>query len=250
MKRKTVLATSVAAIAAVTLLGGTLAWFTQEGEKTNFLATDQLNVQLKEPNYEDTLEEGKDTFEGVTPGDVVVKDPTFYLAENSINARVQYRVVVSFKPNDGNTFEEGENTLDKIVKFGNGEGENFDELKVDGKSVALKNKLGDDKYATDWTGLDVNNNRTFDDGDILTEGKEVPAFSNVKFEGAAMTNYYQQGKFTITVEYRAIQAEHTHAVDMDDENLVYEKEPAPDATNVDTQTGTDADATGAADGQN
>jgi predicted ribosomally synthesized peptide with SipW-like signal peptide len=208
MKRKTVLATSVAAIAAVTLLGGTLAWFTQEGEKVNKLQTGNLHVTLNEEYTEND-------YKNVVPGDYVAKKPIF-TNDGSIDARLQYRVVVTCPLSEATDVAHTTDPTQAIqFGFGDGKSEKFDPI-----NLTLEKKTADDgaiTYESAWTDLDSD-----DEGNILAKGETATAFDHVYFVGDKIFNDFEAQNLEIKVEYRALQADNTKDVDM--EKVSYEKE--------------------------
>ena len=73
MKKKIVSTILVAALAATAVIGGTLAYFTDEDAKTNVLTVGNVDITLTEPGWEATgKEEAKDAY----PGEPLAKDPT------------------------------------------------------------------------------------------------------------------------------------------------------------------------------
>lgn len=87
--RKNKLIASIVAVAliAVVAIGGTLAYFTDSDEATNVFTMGKVDGDLTEPEW-NPEEDGKD----VMPGDLIDKDPTITLAEDSQDAYVRFAV--------------------------------------------------------------------------------------------------------------------------------------------------------------
>lgn len=64
------LATSLAAVAVI---GSSLAYFTDKEEKTNTLTIGNVDIELTEPKWDET---GKEEAKEMFPGEAVAKDPT------------------------------------------------------------------------------------------------------------------------------------------------------------------------------
>lgn len=63
----------VIALAATAVIGGTLAYFTDDDEATNTFTVGNVSIDLTEPNWEGT---GKEDAPEVYPGEALAKDPT------------------------------------------------------------------------------------------------------------------------------------------------------------------------------
>ena len=73
MKRKIITLSLIVAMAATAVIGGTLAYFTDEDEKNNEFTVGNVDIELAEPGWDETGEEDADT---VYPGEPLEKDPT------------------------------------------------------------------------------------------------------------------------------------------------------------------------------
>ena len=104
-KRKLMLVAITLCMAAILLAGGTLAYLTDTDQQTNTFTTGHVALELDEGKIT-TSTDGKwestdqndrtsdpQTYK-VFPGDVVVKDPTIHIGENSEDAWVAAKIVV------------------------------------------------------------------------------------------------------------------------------------------------------------
>lgn len=73
MKRKILALVLCVAMLAIAVVGGTLAYFTDDEAKTNTFTVGNVNITLTEPKWEAT---GKAEAEDVYPGEPLAKDPT------------------------------------------------------------------------------------------------------------------------------------------------------------------------------
>lgn len=73
MKRKTLAICLVVALAAIAIIGGTLAYFTDDDTATNEFTVGNVEIDLTEPNWDD---HGSAEAETVYPGEPLDKDPT------------------------------------------------------------------------------------------------------------------------------------------------------------------------------
>lgn len=73
MKRKTLAICLVVALAAIAIIGGTLAYFTDNDTATNEFTVGNVDIDLTEPNWDD---HGRVEAETVYPGEPLDKDPT------------------------------------------------------------------------------------------------------------------------------------------------------------------------------
>ncbi len=89
MKKKiALLALSLATIALIGV-GATLAYFTDNATAENVLTMGKVDIELDEPNFDgDENNELKD----VLPGDVITKDPTITVAEDSEDCYVRTKL--------------------------------------------------------------------------------------------------------------------------------------------------------------
>ena len=72
-------------------VGATLAYFTDNDSATNIVTMGHVNIELKE----DAWTYGEDGITGVTPGQVLEKDPTITLVGDSLDAYVRIKLVVT-----------------------------------------------------------------------------------------------------------------------------------------------------------
>lgn len=72
-------------------VGATLAYFTDNDSATNIVTMGHVNIELKE----DAWTYGEDGITGVTPGQVIEKDPTITLVGDSLDAYVRIKLVVT-----------------------------------------------------------------------------------------------------------------------------------------------------------
>ena len=73
MKRKIITLSLIVAMAATAVIGGTLAYFTDEDVENNEFTVGNVDIDLTEPGWEET---GKKDAETVYPGEPLAKDPT------------------------------------------------------------------------------------------------------------------------------------------------------------------------------
>ncbi len=73
MKKKIIALCLVIALAATAVIGGTLAYFTDEDDATNTFTVGNVDITLTEPNWEGT---GSQDAPEVYPGEALAKDPT------------------------------------------------------------------------------------------------------------------------------------------------------------------------------
>lgn len=86
MKRKTLAICLVVALAAIAIIGGTLAYFTDNETATNEFTVGNVDIDLTEPKWDD---HGSAEAETVYPGEPLDKDPTVEnIGENPCFVRV------------------------------------------------------------------------------------------------------------------------------------------------------------------
>ena len=73
MKRKIITLSLIVAMAATAVIGGTLAYFTDEDVENNEFTVGNVDIDLTEPDWDQT---GKKDAETVYPGEPLAKDPT------------------------------------------------------------------------------------------------------------------------------------------------------------------------------
>lgn len=73
MKKKIIALALVLCLVAVAVVGGTLAYFTDEDNAKNEFTVGNVDIDLTEPNWDET---GKEEAEDAYPGEPLAKDPT------------------------------------------------------------------------------------------------------------------------------------------------------------------------------
>ena len=73
MNKKIITAGLAGALAVTAVVGGSLAYFTDEAEKTNTFTVGNVDITLTEPNWEGN---GSDDAPAAYPGEPLAKDPT------------------------------------------------------------------------------------------------------------------------------------------------------------------------------
>lgn len=74
-------------------VGATLAYFTDADKATNTITMGHVDIDLDEPNYDP--EDDDDTVEDIVPGQVITKDPTITVAEDSQDAYIRAIITLS-----------------------------------------------------------------------------------------------------------------------------------------------------------
>ena len=80
MKKKIMAVCLTVCLAAVAVIGGTLAYFTDKDEAENVFTVGNVNIDLTEPNWD---AEGSKDADTVYPGEPLKKDPTVTVDEKS-----------------------------------------------------------------------------------------------------------------------------------------------------------------------
>ena len=73
MKKKIISVVLVISLLAIAVAGSTLAYFTDNDEKTNTFTVGNVDITLTEPNWD---AQGKEEAKDMYPGEAVAKDPT------------------------------------------------------------------------------------------------------------------------------------------------------------------------------
>lgn len=73
MKKKIIAVCLIVAMAAIAVVGGTLAWFTDTDDADNVFTVGNVDITLTEPNWEGS---GSNDAPEVYPGEPLAKDPT------------------------------------------------------------------------------------------------------------------------------------------------------------------------------
>ena len=102
MKKKIMSLCLVVALAAVTVVGGSLAYFTAKADKTNDFTVGNAKIELEEGDWDAALAADPNVHKNLAPGETVVKDPKV----NNIGANPVYiRVKVEDKSGLDVTFQ-------------------------------------------------------------------------------------------------------------------------------------------------
>lgn len=91
MKKKILALVLCVALAAVAIVGGTLAYFTDTDDKTNTFTMGKVDITLTEPNYKPDSDEKLKVF----PGESYAKDPTITVASDSEECWLVATVTIS-----------------------------------------------------------------------------------------------------------------------------------------------------------
>ena len=89
MKKKIIALCLIVALAATAVIGGTLAYFTDNAKAENVFTVGGVDIDLTEPNWEGT---GKEEAVTVYPGEPLAKDPTVTVAAGSNPCFVRLKV--------------------------------------------------------------------------------------------------------------------------------------------------------------
>ena len=82
-------------LVAVIGAGATLAYFTDQDEATNVITMGHVDIDLEEPNFDAEGQEKDYLIENIVPGEVIVKDPTITVAEDSEAAYIRAKIEFS-----------------------------------------------------------------------------------------------------------------------------------------------------------
>lgn len=91
-----------AAMLAIAVVGGTLAYFTDNDAQTNTFTMGKVDIELTEPSYEPDADTGKLK---VFPGQTYPKDPTITVAGDSEDCYLVATVTITKRANLHNLFE-------------------------------------------------------------------------------------------------------------------------------------------------
>lgn len=95
MKRSKIIMSiaAVSMVVAVTI-GGTLAYFTDNGQLSNTFAMGKVNIELTEPLFGEATD---NTYKvgDVQPGQVITKDPTVTVDADSLEAYIRVKIEIS-----------------------------------------------------------------------------------------------------------------------------------------------------------
>lgn len=208
MKKKVMLIVTAAALIVLLTAGATLAWFTDSKEVNNVITMGNISASLEEtlldkdgnpvvkkdedgnpvvdedgnPVYEKT---DNNEYTDVIPGDVIPKDPTLTLDEKSAKAWVRYTVKVTF-------------IRDCCIPMA------FPDYSI------LTFTKGSEKVELEF---DKSGFAEFYMPEIMNPGESYELFDSVYFDGAKMTDKYQNGKVAIDVKADIIQSDNLKKAD-------------------------------------
>lgn len=94
MKKKITAIALVVCLVAVAVVGGSLAYFTDEEKATNTFTVGNVDITLTEPEWDAALKEDA-TAATLIPGRVIAKDPTITVEETSQRAYTFMKVELS-----------------------------------------------------------------------------------------------------------------------------------------------------------
>lgn len=94
-KRKLLTVTAALALIGVVGIGATLAYFTDEADAKNTITMGHVDIDIDEPNFPEDKK-----IENVVPGDVITKDPTITVADDSKSAYIRAKVVLDDELSD------------------------------------------------------------------------------------------------------------------------------------------------------
>ena len=192
MNKKNLLIGSALVLAALLVVGGTMAWFTAgAGPVTNTFIAGTVEIELHDVTYDDLqvlVPFPENRIQNVNPGDEYTK---IVYVENTGSKAVYVRVYLT------PAWTKGTGSLP---------------LDVEGVDMATFPIVG-----TDWV-LHTDGWYYYTEPLAGAPADEVNRVTThliekVEFAGAAMTNDYQGATFTLTVEAEAIQASNGAALD-------------------------------------
>jgi len=186
MKKTNLVLGSVVVLAALLIVGGTMAWFTAEAEPaTNKFTAGTVEIELHDVQMGDNEEEITFPTAGISnvnPGDEYEK---IVYVENTGTKAVYVRVKLT------PAWTKGANPLD---------------LKVNGVDMATFPIVGDKWF--------LHTDGWYYYTDPVADGESTQhLIEEVIFAGKEMTNDYQGATFTLKVEAEAIQASNGAALD-------------------------------------
>jgi len=174
MSKKIIAISAAIALAALAIVGGTLAWFTASDTATNVLTTGNITMTLTETDATGASAEGL-TINGIMPGDTIHKDPT--ITNTSASGEAAYvRAKFAVTGDAGN---------------------------AQGASAATVAASIDAKISTtDW--LKGTDGWYYYKG-TLAKNAAVKLFNEITFAGVTYGNDYQNAKFTVVITAQATQ---------------------------------------------
>ena len=190
MNKKNLLIGSALVLAALLVVGGTMAWFTAAADPvTNRFTAGTVEIELHDLTYDDQQNlvsfPQKDGIQNVNPGDDYTK---IVYVENTGSKAVYVRVKLT---PEWSGLPEGFEPDDEVVILGS----LGDDWEKHGDWYYYKNPLA---------------------GAVAGEANAVTThlIEKVEFAGPEMTNDYQGATFTLKVEAEAVQASHGAAEDL------------------------------------
>lgn len=94
-KKKLVLLTLALVLIATIGVGATLAYFTDSTEATNIITMGHVDIEINEPHFDGEDGEDDDTVKDIVPGQVITKDPTITVANDSQDAYIRATITLS-----------------------------------------------------------------------------------------------------------------------------------------------------------
>ncbi|BBF44566.1 hypothetical protein lbkm_3279 [Lachnospiraceae bacterium KM106-2] len=187
MKRKLTLAITAVALAALMVIGGTLAWFTDSKSVTNKASFSNLGIDLTETfgkiENGQTIDADDNTVDALMPGDTLFKKP---VVTNTKASDVLLKVTLTY----GGTLFEKDAALLNDVKAA-----------IDTNVWTTPVVSETDKTITFYKKTVLAATNTTDDKDVAT----IFDFSK-KYEGKDWGNAIQDADFSLAVKVDAVQA--------------------------------------------
>lgn len=194
MKNKVVVALVAVALAALMIVGGTLAWFTDKDTATNVVTLGNIDIELTEPTSGGTENDTNGKDYTAMPGAVLDKDPT---VSNIGDNDAYVRLAVSIDVVENAAYTALSDADKKTVN------DNLAELlsKIEYKTDFAK--VGDYFYYVANNGVMAGK-----DGTTITS---ATLFDQVKIPGADWTNEMANIQFNIVVNAEAVQVDNNEA---------------------------------------
>ncbi len=187
MSKKIIAVSAAIILAAIAIVGGTLAWFTASDTATNVLTTGNISITLTETDI--SGDEAPVTVEGLTigdimPGDTIHKDPTITNTSGTEAAYIRAQFTVTQTSPTGTGAPELTDLVIAQIK-----------AEIDG-TIWLE---GDDGWYYLKAALPA------------TGANSVKLFSEIEFPGATFKDEYQNAAFSIVIGAQATQVENQTA---------------------------------------
>ena len=182
MSKKIIAVAAAIILAAIGIVGGTLAWFTDADTATNVLTTGNITITLTETNGE-LQKSGKILFDGIMPGDTVQKDPT--ITNTSSSGEAAY-VRAKFTVTGAQGNDTGAATSDVVTAI----------------EAAIS--------STNWfKGTDG----WYYYKGTLAKDASAKLFETITFTGATFGNAYQNASFDVVINAQATQVKNQVVAD-------------------------------------